>query len=70
MLYQRIQKSRDSANWGTVTKKGIRKTERAWLIYRDAFAEFAKVKFPSFAPEGLEKAPTEERIKSLEELND
>jgi uncharacterized protein YecT (DUF1311 family) len=65
-LYQKIQKSGDSADWGTVTKEGIRKTERAWLIYRDAFVDFAKVKFPSLAPESLQKVLTEDRIKLLE----
>ncbi len=65
-LYQKIQKSRDSTGWGTVTKDGIKKTERAWLIYRDAFVDFAKLKSPSFAPESLEKVLTEDRIKLLE----
>jgi hypothetical protein len=64
-LYQKIQKRRDTSDWGTVTKEGIRKTARASLAYRNAFVEFAKVKFPSLAPESLKKTLTEERIQSL-----
>jgi uncharacterized protein YecT (DUF1311 family) len=67
-LYSKIQKRKDTSDWGTVTKEGIRKTELAWLIYRDAFVNFAKLNFPSLAPESLKKALTEDRIKSLENL--
>lgn len=56
MLYQKIQDTHGSQGWGTVTKDGIRKTQRAWLHYRDAWVDFAKIKFPSFAPESLKDA--------------
>ncbi len=65
-LYSKIQKRKDTSDWGTVTKEGIKKTERAWLIYRDAFVDFVKRNFPSIAPEGLKRVLTEDRIKSLE----
>jgi uncharacterized protein YecT (DUF1311 family) len=65
-LYGKIQKKRDTSDWGTVTKEGIKKTERAWLIYRDAFVDFAKRNFPSVAPESLKRVLTEDRIKALE----
>ncbi|HUI22261.1 MAG TPA: lysozyme inhibitor LprI family protein [Methylocella sp.] len=67
-LYQKIQKSGDTSGWGTVTKDGIKKTQRAWLIYRDAFVNFAKVKFSSLAPQSLQKVLTEDRVKRLEDL--
>ncbi|WGJ16086.1 hypothetical protein QEV83_07540 [Methylocapsa sp. D3K7] len=65
-LYSKIQKKKDTSDWGTVTKAGIKKTERTWLIYRDAFVSFAKRNFPSVAPESLKRVLTEDRIKSLE----
>jgi hypothetical protein len=64
-LYSKIQKRKDTSDWGTVTKEGIKKTERAWLIYRDVFVDFAKRNFPSVASESLKRALTEDRIKSL-----
>ena len=65
-LYSKIQKRKDTSDWGTVTKEGIKKTERAWLIYRDAFVDFAKRNFTSVAPESLKLVLMEDRIKSLE----
>jgi Lysozyme inhibitor LprI len=65
-LYEKLQKQRDNLDWGTVTKEGIKKTERAWLHYRDAFVGFARVKYPSRSPEDLKQALTVDRIKSLE----
>jgi uncharacterized protein YecT (DUF1311 family) len=65
-LYSKIQKRKDTSDWGTVTKEGIKKTERAWLTYRDAFVGFAKHNFPSVAPESLKRVLTEDRIKALE----
>jgi uncharacterized protein YecT (DUF1311 family) len=65
-LYSKIQKRKDTSDWGTVTKEGIKKTERAWLTYRDAFVGFAKRNFPSLPPESLKRVLTEDRIKALE----
>ncbi|MGB6326587.1 MAG: lysozyme inhibitor LprI family protein [Methylocella sp.] len=65
-LYRKIQGSRGRPNWGTVTKDGIRKTQRAWLRYRDAWVDFAKIKFPSLSHESLQAVLTEDRIKLLE----
>ena len=69
-LYSKIQKRKDTSDWGTVTKEGIKKTERAWLIYRDAFVSFAKRNFPSVAPESLKRVLTEDRVKSLENFGE
>lgn len=65
-LYQKIQKSGGTSGWGTVTKDGIKKTERIWLAYRDVFVGFVKLKFPLLAPESLKLVLTQDRIKSLE----
>jgi hypothetical protein len=69
-LYSKIQKRKDTSDWGTVTKEGIKKTERAWLIYRDAFLSFAKRNFPSLPPEGLKRVLMDDRIKSLKDFGE
>jgi uncharacterized protein YecT (DUF1311 family) len=65
-VYRKIQDTRGSLDQGTVTKDGIRKAQRAWLRYRDAWVDFAKIKFPSLALRSLKAALTDDRIKSLE----
>lgn len=63
VLYGKILKTKDSSARGTVTKDGIKATQRVWLRYRDAWVAFAKVKFPALAPENLTTALTSDRIK-------
>lgn len=69
-LYRKVLNVKDSSVWGTVTKEGIKTTQRAWLRYRDAWIDFAKIKFPSLAPESLKTALTKDRIKLLENFVD
>lgn len=45
IIYQKIQKKPDS-EWGTITKDGIKTTQRAWIKYRDAWANFSKKRHP------------------------
>jgi Lysozyme inhibitor LprI len=69
-LYQKIQNTQDASEWGTVTKDGIKTTQRVWLRYRDAWVDFAKIKFPSLAPDRLKTILTEDRIKLLKNFVD
>ncbi|QBR70792.1 hypothetical protein CU048_05310 [Beijerinckiaceae bacterium] len=69
-LYGKILKTKDSSARGTVTKDGIKATQRVWLRYRDAWVAFANVKFPALAPENLTTALTSDRIKLLENFVD
>jgi uncharacterized protein YecT (DUF1311 family) len=39
------------SEYGAVQPDGIRRAERAWLIYRDAWIQFAAIRYPSVAPE-------------------
>ena len=41
--YAHVMDTRDTEalGWGSVDKAGVRRTERAWLAYRDAFVGFA-----------------------------
>ena len=53
---------------GTVTTPDIRKTERTWPAYRDAWTEFAGMKFPHSDARGIKTWLTRERAKMLEEF--
>jgi uncharacterized protein YecT (DUF1311 family) len=55
-------------DWSTVEKSGVRKTQRAWLAYRDAWLRFAADRYPAIAPASLKAALTQWRIKQLKRL--
>lgn len=40
-VYRKVQAEPDESRWGTVTRAGVKATQRAWLGYRDAFTAFA-----------------------------
>ena len=66
-VYQGVQKYPDEdVAWGTVTKAGIKKTQRAWLKYRDAWVAFARTRHPSITREALSFELTKQRIARLE----
>ena len=48
-LYQKTQGSKPDL-WGTITKEGIKSTQKAWIEYRDAWVAFCKIKFIGFKP--------------------
>jgi uncharacterized protein YecT (DUF1311 family) len=50
---------------GSVTIEGIRNAQRAWLRYRDAFAAFAAVKFPSVSRDTIVALLTRKRTEML-----
>jgi hypothetical protein len=50
---------------GTVTKDGIRRTQRKWLRYRDAWVRFAERMYPSVPPEGWRIRITRDRTTML-----
>ena len=53
---------------GNVTQDNIRKTQRAWLAYRDAWIAFAKTKFPDYAPDSVNAWLTKKRSAMLRHL--
>lgn len=66
-VYKRIQ--RDTATpMGTVQREDIRRTQRKWLLYRDAWVRFARVKYPRFDEISIKNWLTMERVKELEKL--
>ena len=67
-VYRQVQRKPDF-EWGTVTKEGIRDTQRAWIKYRDAWAKFCERKYPGFT-ESIKTYLTLQRIKELEDFLD
>jgi uncharacterized protein YecT (DUF1311 family) len=53
-LYGVIQsKKADEMIYGTVTPASIKTTQRAWVHYRDAWVEFAKIKYPNYTADSI-----------------
>ena len=51
-----------------VTRMRIRDAERAWQVYRDAYVEFAKLRWPSVSGDSWLTLLTNERMKQLRNL--
>jgi len=65
-VYGEVMKTKDP-HWGTVTKQGIRSTQRDWIGYRDVWVTFAAVKCPQISATALKTLLTDERTEQLEE---
>jgi uncharacterized protein YecT (DUF1311 family) len=61
--YAKVMALKDMSGLGTVDKAGIKKTQRAWLAYRDAFTAFAKGGRTS--PTTVARVLTAQRTKAL-----
>ena len=66
-VYQEVQKKFDPSG-GTVTKEGIRNTQRMWLKYRDAWVTFGGKKYAHYSADSIKTYWTLKRIKELEEF--
>jgi uncharacterized protein YecT (DUF1311 family) len=66
-IYQDIQNNQDFS-MGTVDRAGIKKTQFAWLKYRDAWVTFGKIKYPQISVDTWKTLLTEQRIKMLQDL--
>ena len=53
-------------DWGTITKDGIKKTERKWILYKNAWVEFCKTVFPSISESSLQTFFTKQRTDELQ----
>jgi len=53
-------------DYGAVQAEGIRDSERAWLRYRDAWVEFARLRYPSVAAEAWLVLLTNDRASVLD----
>jgi uncharacterized protein YecT (DUF1311 family) len=69
-LYQAIQKLKlDEILAGNITLEGVKTTQRAWLSYRDAWVEFAKLKYPKYSSESIAAWFTKKRNHMLKNLH-
>jgi len=69
LLYSKIMNGQLPV-WGTVTKEGIRSTQRAWIRYRDAWVAFGAVRCPEMTDISWKTFITKERVSQLQELAD
>jgi uncharacterized protein YecT (DUF1311 family) len=69
-VYSKIQSDpKNNINeFSTVTPEGVKRAQRAWLRYREAWVKFGQLKYPSVSPEGWRTWLTQERIKMLKDL--
>ena len=65
-VYKQVQQ-RDDSEGGSVTKEGIKITQRTWIKYKDAFVKFCAKKYPD-ASDSIKTYMTLNRIKELEEF--
>ena len=54
------------SNYGAIQPEGIRTAERAWLKYRDAWIQFARLHYPSVSADSWLTLLTKDRIATLE----
>lgn len=54
--------------FGTVRIKGIKKVQRAWLVYRDAWLAFNQIKYPTVVDYTFNTYLTKKRLDMLKEL--
>lgn len=71
-IYKKIQNlsSENTSQWGTVTKEGIKNTQRAWLKFRNTWIVFAKQKYPSVSTAAWKVWLTRERVEQLKSFTE
>jgi hypothetical protein len=65
-VYKQVQQRDDSVG-GSVTKEGIKITQRSWIKYKDAFVKFCSKQYPE-ASSSIKTYMTLKRINELEEF--
>ena len=63
-IYSRLMKAKD-LDYGTVTPEGIKKTQRRWLRYREAWVKFGAWRYPKVSEESWRAWLTIERTAQL-----
>lgn len=67
-LYSRIMKKEKIYDFGTITKEGIKATQRKWIKYRDAWVRFAVLRYRNTSPDLWRTWITRQRIGQLKEF--
>lgn len=67
-VYKKIHRIKNfNDGYGTITQDGIRQTQRAWIVYRDARVDFATLKY-KVTPESMKTHLTQERTEMLKDF--
>lgn len=67
-VYKRVLAYEFGTIGGEPTPEGIRKVQRAWLKYRDAWLAFVKVARPEISPQAMANLQTRHRIGQLKDV--
>jgi uncharacterized protein YecT (DUF1311 family) len=62
------RQDQDYKDNGTITKEGIRQTQRKWIVYRDRWVEFGSVRYPQISANILKTWLTLKRVSKLEAI--
>ncbi len=69
VLYKKIQ-NKEFPSIYCINKEDIKKTQRAWLKYRDGWVTLGSLKCPNISKDSWKTLITKERIKELQDLMD
>ena len=62
-----VAKSVKTGEMGTVKPNGIRRAERLWLQYREAWVEFGAIKYPAIPANGWRTWLTQQRLEMVQD---
>lgn len=68
-IYKKILSQKDFTA-GTVNQKGIKRTQQAWVQYKNAWVVYGKNRYPQVSADSWQAWLTEQRIKMLQEFID
>jgi uncharacterized protein YecT (DUF1311 family) len=69
ILYSKIIHNKDSV-WGSISREGVRITQRQWIRYRDAWVVFGAARCPGMSADSWKTLITKERIGQLRNFID
>jgi hypothetical protein len=65
---QIMEKKVGPYDWGTVTKEGIKTTERKWIVYKEAWVKFGQVVCPGVSESSIQTFFTKQRMEELKDF--
>lgn len=60
-MFVKLMKTTDTLPWGSITKNGIIKAQKAWVVYRNAWIEFAKIRASGVPTDSIDAWVTKKR---------
>ncbi len=66
--YRKLMEPGALGDWGTVKADGVRKTQRLWIRYRDAWVAFAAARYPKLSATAVKTWLTKQRAVQLQAL--